>query len=126
MSRTRSQSPQNGLVTVGMMPIMLPGAAVSVESTVEETEPIGRSGAAGGHHFDRIDRVDRLDDLVLTDDLVVHPVTLGVERHELDEAHLDVLLASECGEVDDLVVVDAPLDDRVDLDRGEARLPARR
>ncbi len=46
----------------------------------------------------------------------------GVERHELDEAHLDVVIAPEAGEVDDLVVVDAALHDGIDLDRLEAGL----
>ena len=46
----------------------------------------------------------------------------GVERHELDEPHLDVALAAERREVDDLVVVDAALDDGVDLHRVEPGL----
>ena len=52
-------------------------------------------------------------------------MAVGVERHELDEAHLDVVVATELGEVDDLVVVDAALDDGVDLDRREAGLLGR-
>ena len=44
---------------------------------------------------------------------------VGVEGHELDEAHADAPLATERGEVDDLVVVDAPDHDAVDLHRVE-------
>ena len=52
-------------------------------------------------------------------DLVVAPLPLRVERHELDEAHADALLATEAREVDDLVVVDAAHHDRVHLHRVE-------
>ena len=45
---------------------------------------------------------------------------VGVEGHELDEAHADAPLAAEGGEVDDLVVVDAAHHDAVDLHRVEA------
>ena len=48
------------------------------------------------------------------------PLALRVERHELDEAHADALVAAEAREVDDLVVVDAAHHDRVDLHRREA------
>src|SRR5260221_225331 len=51
---------------------------------------------------------DRADDLV------------GIERHELDEAHADGLLAAEPGQIGDLVVVDATHHDAVDLHRAEA------
>ena len=58
--------------------------------------------------------------------LVATPRAVGVEGHELDEAHADALLATEGGEVDDLVVVDAPHHHAVDLHRIEAGLDARR
>ena len=64
--RTRSQSPQNGLVTVGMTP--------TVPRAVEVAPPVGRRRAAGRHLLERVHGVDRADDLVLADDLVVHPV----------------------------------------------------
>ena len=64
-------------------------------------------------------RRDALDDLVLADHLVVHPVSLGVEGHELDETDLDALGAPEVRQVEDLVVVHTALDDRVDLDAAE-------
>ena len=92
---------------------------------VEIAEPVCRRRAASGQLLERVDGVDRLDDLVLTDDLVVHPVTVGVERHELDEAHLDAAAAAVVGERDDLVVVDAALDHGVDLDRVESGLLGR-
>ena len=89
---------------------------------VEVAPPVGRRRAAGRHLLERVDGVDRRDDLVLADDLVVHPVRTGVERHELDEPHLDVAVAAERRQVDDLVVVDAALDDGVDLHRVEPGL----
>ncbi len=99
-----------------------PGAVgVAMEATVEIAEPVGGSGTTRRHHLDRMHGIDRRDDLVLTDDLVVQPVTGRVERHELDEADLDVVLAAVVRECDDLVVVDATFDDRIDLDRVESR-----
>ena len=67
---------------------------------VEVAPPVGRRGTAGGHLLERELGLDRRDDLVLGDDLVVDPVTGRVERHELDEAHLDVVVATEAGEVE--------------------------
>ena len=64
----------------------------------------------------------RADDLVLADDGVGVPAAGRVERHPLDEPHLDALVPPEPGEVDDLVVVDAALHDGVDLDRIEPGL----
>src|SRR5438128_631134 len=61
--------------------------------------------------------IDALEDLACGNNLVVTPLPLRVERHELDEAHADTLLATETREVDDLVVVDPAHDDGVDLDR---------
>ena len=46
-------------------------------------------------------------------------VASGVEGHELDESHPDAPFAAECGEVDDLAVVDAAHHDAVDLHRVE-------
>ena len=88
-------------------------------ATVEIAEPVGWGRTARRQLLERVDGADRFDDLVLADDLVVHPVTVGIERHELDEAHLDVTVAAEFGERHDLVVVDATFDDGVDLDRRE-------
>ena len=47
------------------------------------------------------------------------PGAVGVERHELDEAHAHALGSPEGGEVDDLVVVHAPHHHAVDLHRVE-------
>ena len=55
--------------------------------------------------------------------LAALPLVGRVERHELDEPHLDALVATEAGEVDQLVVVGAAFDDGVDLDRVEAGRP---
>ena len=46
-------------------------------------------------------------------------MTVSFERHELDEAHLDVLLSPERGEVNNFVVVGAAFDHCVDFDRRE-------
>jgi hypothetical protein len=51
------------------------------------------------------------------DHLVVGPLALGVEGHELDEAHGDAPLTTEAGEVDQLVVVHPAHHHRVDLHR---------
>ena len=45
-------------------------------------------------------------DLGLTEHRVAAPRLVGVEGHELDEAHRHPAISSEAGEVDDLVVVD--------------------
>ena len=84
--------------------------------------PIGgrRSPTAGRH--ERVDGIDGGHDLVLAHDLGPVPRAGGVEGHELDEAHADAGVAPQVGDVDDLVVVHAPLDDAVDLHRVEARL----
>jgi hypothetical protein len=75
----------------------------------------------------RIDRLDREDGVDALEDLggghdVVHAPAVGrADVHVLDEAH-DVAAAAEASrEVDDRVLVDAALDDRVDLDRRETR-----
>ena len=53
------------------------------------------------------------------------PSGVGVERHELDEPDHDPLVATEAGEVEDLVVVDTPDQHDVDLDRIEPGLLGR-
>ena len=45
---------------------------------------------------------------------------LGADRHVLDEAHLQAVLARETGQRHDVAVRDAADGDRVDLDRSEA------
>ena len=74
---------------------------------VEVAPPVRRGRAAGRELLERVHGGDAADDLVLADDRPAGPPARGVERHELDEAHLDAVLAAERGEVDDLVVVDA-------------------
>src|SRR5918996_1453505 len=89
--------------------------------TVEVGEALGGLVAPA----DRLDRVEHLDgrqDLLLADDGVRPPALVGVERHPLDEAHDDAPLPPERRQVDDLVVVDAPHHDGVDLHGVEPRL----
>ena len=45
----------------------------------------------------------------------------GIKRHEFNEAHLDVVLARECGKVCHLIFVVTAHYDGVDLDRLQAR-----
>ena len=67
---------------------------------------------------------DQRADLRAGQHLVGRPRAVGVERHELDEAHLVGVLARELGERQHLLLGEAAHRDRVDLDRvrlGEAR-----
>ena len=113
--RTRSQSPQNGLVTRR--------DHADRAAAVEVAPAVGRRRAAGRHLLERVHGVDRGDDLVLADDLVVRPsrpsASSGMNSMKRTSTPA---LAAERGEVDDLVVVDAALDDGVDLHRVEAGL----
>ena len=68
-----------------------------------------------------LDRADLLEHFVRRDE-TVGEVEVLPHRHEFDEAHVPRPLARDLGEVDDLVVVEAPHDDAVDLDRREARI----
>src|SRR5215218_960500 len=65
--------------------------------------------------LERENGADALDDLVLPDDGSAGPAARRVERHELDEPDLDAALAPERGQLDELVVVDAPLHHGVQL-----------
>ena len=91
-------------------------------ASIEVAPTVSRCRAARCHLLEWEDLVDCRDDLVLRHDLSVDPVPTCVEGHELDEAHLDTVVASETCKVDDLVVVDTTLYDSVDLDRREAGL----
>src|SRR5690625_3328532 len=74
---------------------------------------------------DRIDGLDRptgvdpVLDLVSWHDTVALPVVGGAHVHELDEPQRHRPLTCPLREVFDLMVVDASLQDRVDLDRVE-------
>ena len=57
-----------------------------------------------------------LHNFILADDLVIHPVPLSVKRHELNEAHLDTLIAAELSEIKDLIIIDTAFNHCVDLD----------
>ena len=96
--------------------------AVDVAEAFGGLDVLGVVGAGYRHALEREHRVDPLEDLVRRYDLVETPGAIGIEGHELDEAHRDASLAPEGGEVDHLVVVDAAHHDTVDLDRIEAGL----
>ena len=86
---------------------------------VDVAPPLGRL-VAPDHGLERPPGADGADDLGGRHDLVGLPAAVGVERHELDVADLDAPVAAEGGELDDLVVVDAPHHDGVELHRREA------
>src|SRR3954468_5720638 len=67
--------------------------------------------------LERVDGADRRADLLATEHAVGRPAVVGVERHELDEAHLVRVLARELGERDRLLLGEPAHRDRVDLDR---------
>ena len=81
VSRTRSQSPQNGFVTRR--------DHADDARSVEVAPAVGGRRTTRRHLLERVHRVDPADDLVLADDLVPAPAAVRVERHELDEPHLD-------------------------------------
>ena len=60
-------------------------------AAVEVAPAVGGRRAAGRDLLERVHRVDAGDDLVLADDLVGVPAAAGVERHPLDEPHLDAV-----------------------------------
>ena len=64
-------------------------------------------------------------DLLAGQDAVRRPGVVGVERHELDEAHLVGLAPGKLGEREHLVLGEAAHRDAVDLDRAELRDSAR-
>ena len=113
VSRTRSQSPQNGFVTLGMTPTSPRPSVYSQRSAGAAPSWCGLQG---------VERRDRVEDLVLRHHLVAGPRPGRVERHELDEPDRDLLLTTPGREVDDLVVVHASLEDHVHLDRIEPGL----
>ena len=66
--------------------------------------------------------VDAADDLGGGDDVVRAPAVGRANVHVFDEPHDQAVGAGEAGELDQAVVVDAPLDDRVQLDRPQPGL----
>src|SRR5690606_34104553 len=62
----------------------------------------------------------RLNDLAGRDDILHAPAIGRTDVHELDEARDDPRVPEVPGQLDDGVIVDAALDDRVDLDRFQA------
>ena len=115
VSRTRSQSPQNGLVTRRDHADRRRARRGSASA-----RPAPRHAPASARAGSTASMAATISSWPTT--WRVGPAPVGVERHELDEADLDAPLAAERGEVDDLVVVDAALHDGVDLDRVEPGL----
>lgn len=114
--RVRSQAEQNGRVTEAMtptrwgaavdQPAFRRGRAARVLALGGEVE----AGAQGGQ------------DVARRHHAVALPAVLGVQGHLLDETQLVVVLDGPGEEVRGLVVVQAGHQDRVDLDRCQARV----
>jgi hypothetical protein len=89
---------------------------------------VGEAPAAGGRvllaleRLERVSRVDQRPDLLIRQHAVAIPLLVGVERHELDEAHLVRLRARELGEAHDLGLGEVAQRDDVDLDRAQLRV----
>ena len=113
VTRTRSQSPQKGRVTDAITPTV---------AGPPSTRNSSAGAAAAMLRVRRRDRsrAERVEDLVGGDHLVAGPAMLGVERHLLDESQLVAARQAPREQLRRLVVVDAPQQDGVDLDRGEA------
>ena len=84
-------------------------------TSVAEAEPLGGRGSAGLCCFEWPNRRDSFKDLAAGDELGLVPLALCVQGHELDEAHDPTRVASEGGEIENLVVVDPSQDHHVDF-----------
>ena len=85
-----------------------------------------RRGVDDGRGRELLQRPAALDDgadLGAGEDLIVAPCLVGVERHELDEAHDVGLAPRELGERGDLGLGEAADGDAVDLDRPQLGVP---
>src|SRR5215510_6933915 len=69
----------------------------------------------------RVAGVDRFENFFLRDYLFGNPIVRVADVHVLDEAHGKAVLASEFNKRNDVVIVQAPLDHRIDLDRMKAK-----
>ena len=114
VSLTRSHAPQNGFVTDGITPTVPRPSRYRHRSA--GAAPRAGSCSSGNTAL----MAATISSCPTTVDF--GPPAAGIERHELDEAHLDTLLASERGQVDKLVVVHTPLDHGIDLHRIESGL----
>ena len=85
---------------------------------VEETESLRRF-VTPLDGFKREDLANSGDDFFLTDNPVVAPALVGVERHPLDKPNNNTFVSTETSEVNKFVVVDTPHHHTVDLDRLE-------
>ncbi len=88
-----------------------------------EAKIAGRSDAVFvAHSAQRPQRLlDALADLGCRHNAVAVPVACLAQRHDLDETDMPVRLQRQAGQIDHLIVVQAADDDRVDLDRPQAR-----
>ena len=112
VSRSRSQVPQNGSVTLEMSPI-------SPTPSVKRNRSAGAAPSASGDGLERPDARRSARRPRGPARPVAVPVALGVEGHELDEADDPSGVAGEAGEVEDLVVVAPRSEHDVDLQRRE-------
>src|SRR6266480_2945241 len=93
---------------------------------VGEPEALGRSAAVGRNRLDRaVALAKQVQDLLLGHDLVHGPARRAAHVHLLDEPHLGIMSAGELDQIRQLVVVESPDHDRVELESREAR-PLRR
>src|SRR6185369_17371699 len=82
-----------------------------------------RCGAVVAADFaKRIPSADRFEDLFLRYDLLGHPVVRVAHVHVLDEPHREAMLSRELNQRNDVVLVRASLDYRVDLDWPKTKL----
>ncbi len=92
-------------------------------AVLEAVRASGRARVAR-QRFERMDHVDRGADLVAREHEARIPRVVGIQRHELDEAHLVRMLACELCERQHLRLGEVAHPDGVDLDRmriGELR-----
>ena len=116
VSRLRSQVRQNGVVVDAMIPNVVPSGSRNRSAGAE---------LASRERLDRaVPRRQALQDLGARDHLLAGPVGGAAHVHVLDEPHLGADRAGELQQVDQLVVVDAPDDDGVELEAREPGRPA--
>ena len=116
--RMRLQSAQNGSET-GLMKPISPRPSRKRQTLRGRVRARAATGSSGWT------AVDHRADLGAGQHAVLRPGVVGVERHELDEAHLVGLAPRQLRERQHLVLGEAAHRDAVDLDRAELRDSAR-
>ena len=112
VSRTRSQSPQNGRVTDAMTPTLAgPPSTRNVSA--------GALPRCSGSGVRVNSGLERGEDLRGGDHALARPVVLGVQRHLLDDPQLVVVVEAVAQQLGGVLVVDPAQQHRVDLDRSE-------